>query len=109
ASGEDPRGCADSPRGVHGLYGGRHRQRRRLGAAGTSRLGGPLGAAPARLAPAHRSVFVRAAVCHQVAQRAMHRRMGVKVMAETTSKKSAKVAKKAGAQAKPAVREAKPS
>jgi hypothetical protein len=31
------------------------------------------GAAPARLAPVHRSVLVRAPVCHQVAQRATHR------------------------------------
>ena len=38
-----------------------------------SRLGDLLAAAPARLAPVHRSVLVRAAVCHQVAQRATHR------------------------------------
>ena len=34
-----------------------------------SGLGDLLAAAPARLAPVHRSVHVRAAVCHQVAQR----------------------------------------
>src|SRR5262249_41980480 len=34
-----------------------------------SALGDLLAAAPARLAPAHRSVPVRAAVCHQVAPR----------------------------------------
>lgn len=39
-------------------------------------LGGPLDAAPARLAPVHRFVLVRAAVCHQVAQRATHRLNG---------------------------------
>ena len=43
----------------------------RAGAA--SRLGDLLAAAPARLAPVHRPVHVRAAVCHQVAQRATHR------------------------------------
>ena len=41
--------------------------------AAASRLGDLLAAAPARLAPVHRSVPVRAAVCHQVAQRATHR------------------------------------
>ena len=34
---------------------------------------GPLGGDPARLAVFHRSVLVRAAVCHQVAQRATDR------------------------------------
>ena len=38
-----------------------------------SRLGDLLAAAPARLAPVHRSLLVRAAVCHQVAQQATHR------------------------------------
>ena len=37
--------------------------------AAASRLGDLLAAAPARLAPVQRSVLVRAAVCHQVAQR----------------------------------------
>ncbi len=41
-----------------------------------SRLGDLLAAAPARLAPVHRSVPVRAAVCHQVAQRATRRPNG---------------------------------
>ena len=40
---------------------------------GCPALGDLLAAAPARLAPVHRSVLVRAAVCHQVAQRATHR------------------------------------
>ncbi len=43
---------------------------------GCLRLGDLLAAAPARLAPVHRSVLVRAAVCHQVAQRATHRLNG---------------------------------
>src|SRR4029450_2049394 len=68
-------------------------QRRRLGAAGTSRLGGPLGALPAHLAHAHRSLHVRPAVCHQAAER--RRRIGVNAMTGKTAKKSAKVAKKA--------------
>jgi hypothetical protein len=34
---------------------------------------GLFGAAPARLAAVHRPLHVRAAVCHQVAQRATHR------------------------------------
>jgi catechol 2,3-dioxygenase-like lactoylglutathione lyase family enzyme len=65
-------GSADPPLAVHRVYGDRHRQLRRPGAGGwdASALGDLLAAAPARLAPAHRSVPVRAAVCHQVAQRA---------------------------------------
>jgi sulfur carrier protein ThiS len=88
-------GSADPPLAVHYLHGSCHRERRRIGAAGTSRLGGPLGVAPTRLAPAHRSVLVCTAVCHQVAQRVTHRRIGVNAMAGNTSKRSAKVAKKA--------------
>src|SRR5215813_13899892 len=57
------------------------------------RLGGSLGAAPARLAHAHWSLLVRAAVCRQVAQRARRRRIGANAMAGKTSKNSAKVAK----------------
>ena len=61
---------ADPPLAVHRLYGDRHRQLRRPGTGGdASALGDLLAAAPARLAPVHRSVLVRAAVCHQVAQR----------------------------------------
>ena len=41
-----------------------------------SALGDLLAAAPARLAPVHRSVLVRAAVCRQVAQRATDRLNG---------------------------------
>ena len=64
---------ADPPLAVHCLYGDRHRQLRRLGAGDEPPpLGDLLAAAPARLAPVHRSVLVRAAVCHQVAQRATH-------------------------------------
>src|ERR1700676_5544529 len=69
-------GSADPPLAVHCLYGGRHRQHRRGGTEEVYRLGGPLGAAPARLAPVHRSVLVRAAVCRQAAQRATHRLNG---------------------------------
>src|SRR5437867_4530550 len=69
-------GSADPPLAGHCLYGGRHRQHRRLGTEEAGRLGGPHGAAPARLAPAHWSVLVRAAVCHQVGQRATHRLNG---------------------------------
>src|SRR5262245_8679847 len=90
-------GSASSPLAVHCLYGGRHRQHRRLGTEGTCRLGRRLGAASARLAPAHRSVLVRAALCHQLAQRTTHQRIGVNTMAAMTSKAPAKVAKKAGA------------
>jgi hypothetical protein len=67
---------ADPPLAVHCLYGGRHRQHRGRGYRQVCRLGGLLGAAPARLAPVHRSVLVRAAVCHQVAQRATYRLNG---------------------------------
>src|SRR5206468_299418 len=59
------------------------------------RLGGPLGALPARLAPAHGPVHVRAALCHRVAQFPTHRRSGVNTMAKGTSKQPAKIAKKA--------------
>src|SRR6516162_5653685 len=69
-------GSADPPLAVHCLYGGRDRQHRRRGTEEVYRLGGPLGAAPARLAAAHRLVLVRAAVCHQVAQRATRRLNG---------------------------------
>src|SRR5262249_27629757 len=64
-------GPADPPLAVHRVYGDRHRQLRRPGTGrwDASALGDLLAAAPARLAPAHRSVPVRAAVCHQVAPR----------------------------------------
>src|SRR5438445_8438120 len=65
---------ADPPLAVHGLYGGRHRQHRRRSTEQVHELGGGV---PARLAPLHRSVLVRAAVCHQVAQRATHRLNGI--------------------------------
>ena len=61
------------PLGVRCLHVDRHRQLRRHGTGDASRLGDLLAAAPARLAPVHRSVLVRAAVCHQVAQRATYR------------------------------------
>ena len=62
---------ADPPLAVYCLYGDRHRQLRRHGTGrwDASALGDVLAAAPARLASVHRSVLVRAAVCHQVAQR----------------------------------------
>src|SRR3712207_215859 len=65
---------ADPPLVVHCLYGDRHRQLRRVGlrTGATSGLGDLLPVAPARLAPVHRSVLVRAAVCHQAAQPATH-------------------------------------
>src|ERR1700736_4122518 len=63
-------GSADPPLAVHCLYGGRDRQLRRRGKGEVYRLGGPHGGAPARLAPVHRSVLVRAAVCRELAQRA---------------------------------------
>ena len=63
---------ADAPLAVHCLYGDRHRQLRRVGTGAASRMGDLLAAAPARLSPVHRSVLVRAAVCHEVAQRATH-------------------------------------
>src|SRR5262249_52098840 len=43
------------------------------------------------------TVRASAAVCHQMAQRVTHRRIGVSAMAGKTSKKSAKVAKKTAA------------
>ena len=49
---------------------------RRLGTGEVHIQGGPPGGVPARVAPAHRSVLVRAAVCHQVAQRVTHRLNG---------------------------------
>ena len=52
-------------------------QHRRLGTGEARRLGGPLGAAPARLAAVHRSVLVRAAVCHQAAKQLTHRLNGI--------------------------------
>src|SRR5262245_59387972 len=71
-------GSAGSPLAFHRLCGCRHRQCRRLDATGeTNRLGGPLGAAPARLAPAERSLLVRAAVCSQMERRATYRRIGL--------------------------------
>src|SRR6266705_4536321 len=69
-------GSADPPLAVHCRYGGRHRQQRRRGTEEVYLLGGPLGGAPARLATVHRSVLVRAAVCHQVGQRATDRLNG---------------------------------
>src|SRR5215470_12002535 len=69
-------GSAGSPLAFHRLCGCRRRQRPRLAGRGeTDRLGGPLGAAPARLAPAERPLLVRAAVCSQVEQRATHWRI----------------------------------
>src|SRR5262245_22962234 len=63
-------GSADPPMAVHRLHGDRHRQHRRPGAGGrdASALGDLLAASPARLAPAHGFVLVRAAVWRQVAE-----------------------------------------
>ena len=66
-------GSADPALGVHCLYGGCPRQRRRRGTEEVYLLGGPHGAASPRLAPVDRSVLVRAAVCRHVAQRATQR------------------------------------
>jgi hypothetical protein len=52
------------------------RQPRRRESGEVYSLGGPPGAGPAPVATVHRSVLVRAAVCHQVAQRATHRLNG---------------------------------
>ena len=60
---------ADPPLGGYRLYGDRHRQLYRLVTGDACRLGDLLAAAPARLAPVQWSVPVRAAACHQVAQR----------------------------------------
>src|SRR4029453_9972151 len=91
-------GSADPPLAVHYFYGHRHRQLHRPGTGGrdASAVGDLLAAAPARLAPVQRSVLVRTAVCHQVAQRASHWRSspGVNTMAGNASKRSAKAAAK---------------
>jgi len=55
---------ADPPLGGHRLYADRHRQLRRV-AVGSLRLGDLLAPAPARRAPVHRPVLVRAALCHE--------------------------------------------
>src|SRR4029078_13338863 len=62
-------GSADPPLVVHCLYADRHCQLRRPGTGrwGASALGHLLAAAAARLAPVQRSVFVRVAICRQVA------------------------------------------
>ena len=72
-------GSADPPLAVDCLYVGSHRQRRRRGTEEVYGLGGPPGAAPARLAPVHRSVLVRAAVCRQVAEGTTHMKRPVAV------------------------------
>ena len=65
-------GSADPPLAVHGLYGGRHHQRRRRGTEEVFQPVGPFGGVPAGVAIGHGPVLVRAAVCLQVAQRAKH-------------------------------------
>src|SRR6266496_3502484 len=64
---------ADPPLAVHGLYAGRDHQYRRHSTEEVHEHDGPVSGGPARLTVCHRPVFVRAAVCHQVAQRATHR------------------------------------
>src|SRR5204863_4586766 len=65
-------GTANPPLGVHRLHGDSHRQFRRPGAGkrDAAALDHLFAAAPARLAPVYRSVFVRAAVYDQRARRA---------------------------------------
>src|SRR5688500_19081461 len=64
---------SDPPLAVHRFHGDRHRQHRPTGArkGKPSELGDLLAAVPARVALAERSVFVRATICHQMAERAM--------------------------------------
>ena len=62
----------DAPLGLHCLHGVGHRHLHRVGSREACRLGELCAALPTRVAPAHRSVFVRAAVCQQVAQLATH-------------------------------------
>src|SRR5262249_54722850 len=84
-------GSAGPPLAVYCLYGGRHRQHRRLGAPGTSRLDRPLGTRPARVAHAHGALHVRAALCREVENQTQRRRS--EVMVGKTFRKSAKVAR----------------
>src|SRR6476659_8425443 len=63
-------GSADSPLAVDRLYDDRHRQLRRHGSGGTSRLGGLLAVAAALPAAVLRPVHVRVSICYEVAQRA---------------------------------------
>src|SRR3954468_8544681 len=62
---------ADAPLDVHRLHRDGHRELRRAGTGDghASAVGDLLAAASACAAPVQRSVLVRAAVCHQVAQR----------------------------------------
>src|ERR1044071_7502519 len=66
-------GAADASLAVHRLHSGGYCQQRGREYRQIHRLGGPLGAAPARDAPTDRSVLVRPSLCYQVAQRATHR------------------------------------
>jgi len=68
---------ADPPVAIDRFYGDCRRQLRRHGTGGTSCLGRLLATASALFAPDHRVIYVRAALCGQVAQRATRRRMGV--------------------------------
>src|SRR4030095_5508741 len=81
-------GSAGPPLAVHCLYGGRHRQLRRHGIVEPSRLGGLFAIASSLPAVVHRPVHVRAAVCHEVVQRATDRRIGVNTMVNKTTKKT---------------------
>src|ERR1700754_3824965 len=65
---------ASPPLAVHCLYvdGYRKLHRSSKGSWHASSVGDLLAAAPPRLAPVHRSVLVRAAIRHQVAQRTTH-------------------------------------
>src|SRR4051794_33307668 len=66
----EKRGPAVPSLGVHRLHGDRHNELHRAGAGrrNAAAMGDLFAAAPARLTPFHWSVFVRAAVCHPVAQ-----------------------------------------
>src|SRR5262249_11153523 len=67
---------ADPPVAIDRFYGNCRRQLRRHGAGGTSCLGRLLATAPALSANVHRAIYVRAALCGQVAQRVTRRPMG---------------------------------
>jgi hypothetical protein len=58
---------ADTPLAVHSLNSGHHHQRRYCGTGEIQQQARPISSGHSCLAPAHRPVLVRAAVCQQVA------------------------------------------
>jgi hypothetical protein len=58
---------ADTPLAVYSFHGGRHYQRRHCGTEEVRQQAGTIGSGHTCLALVHRLVFVRAAVCQQVA------------------------------------------